>query len=319
MNRRQMLRTSVMATSAMAFSQFPTRAYGADYAEPTEKSRGLTAYQKDQRILVRYENLPVLSYRASSDAKYPYFYPLAGPKSGLSLTTESSEPYPHHRGLWLGCEPLNGGDYWAANGPASGQIRTLELTLAEHEEGSNSVSFTQKCEWVREGSHPFNDERKYTITRPDSSHVYIDCEIKLTAAENVSIKKAKHSFFAMRAASDISPAYGGTLINSNGAIGANGTYGKKANWCGFYGKRRLNPSVTEGIVIMNHPKNFGGNCPWFTRDYGHLSPSPFNFKHKNKPFTVAQGESFELKYRVVLFAGTPKEARLNNVYKSWMR
>ena len=83
--RREMLRNSVMASSALALSQIPLVSHGADFTEPVDNAKGLTAYQKDQRILIRYNNSPVLSYRAGSDAKYPYFYPLSGPKSGLSL------------------------------------------------------------------------------------------------------------------------------------------------------------------------------------------------------------------------------------------
>ena len=67
---------------------------------------------------------------------------------------------------------------------------------------------------------------------------------------------------------------------------------------------------------MNHPDNFGGNCPWFTRDYGHLSPSPFNFLEK--PWTMAKGDTLKLSYRVVLFAGTPKEAGLNGIFEQWL-
>jgi hypothetical protein len=306
----------MLATSAAALSSMPSLSYGADFTKPVEESKGLTVYQKDQRILVRYNNLQILSYRASSDAKYPYFYPLAGPKTGLSLTTESSLPYPHHRGLWLGCEPLNGGDYWADNGLDSGQIRTLKLELLTPKAVNNAVTFTQACEWKRDGSHPFNDERRFTITRPNDELVFIDCQFKLTAVEEISIKSAKHAFFAMRAASDISPAYGGTLMNSTGAMGAKETYGKVADWCGYFGQRRFRPDVTEGIVIMNHPDNFGGKCPWFTRDYGHLSPSPFKFQEK--PFKLAEGEVLNLSYRVVLFAGTPEQAGLHGVFKSWV-
>jgi hypothetical protein len=313
LTRREWMQTTALATSALVLPQIP--AYAADYTQPVKGSEGLTAYQKDQRILVRYNNLPVLSYRASSNAKYPYFYPLVGPKSGMSVTTESSLPYPHHRGLWLGCDPLNGGNYWADNGLKSGQIKSTELKLLS--KGGESVAFTQKCEWKREGSHPFNDERQHTITRPNDDLVILDCQFKLTAAEDVSIKRAKHSFFAMRAASDISPAYGGTLMNSEGGVGAKGTYGKLADWCAYFGKRRLRPDVTEGIAIMNHPENFGGKCPWFTRDYGHLSASPFNFR--KEATKVAKGETLDLRYRVILFNGTPKDAGLNDVFKSWQK
>ena len=84
MNRREILLAWVAAGSGLAFLQLPRVAYGKDYTAPVKKAAGFTAYQKDRRILIRYNNSPVLSYRAGSDAKYPYFYPLAGPKSGLS-------------------------------------------------------------------------------------------------------------------------------------------------------------------------------------------------------------------------------------------
>ena len=212
---------------------------------------------------------------------------------------------------------MNGGDYWADNGIKSGQIKSVKLELLTPNSADDTVTFIQECQWKREGSHPFNDERRYRITRANDELVFIDFDIKFTAVEAVSIKKAKHAFFAMRAASDISPAYGGTLMNSEGGIGAKGTYGKQADWCGYFGKRRFRPDVIEGIVIMNHPENFGGKCPWFTRDYGHLSPSPLNFQ--KKPFTISQGNSFKLRYRTVLFVGTPQEADLDAVYKSWLK
>jgi hypothetical protein len=315
-NRREMLHNSVIAASALILMPLSRLAYGIDYNEPVEESKGLTAYQKDNRILVRYNNLPMMSYRSGSDNKYPYFYPLAGPKSGLSLTTESALPYPHHRGLWMACDPLNGGNYWADNGLEFGQIKSRKLVLITPEKGGNSVTITQKCEWKREGSHPFNDERSHKIIRQSDDLVFIDCDFKLTAMEDVTINKAKHSFFAMRAASDISPAYGGTLLNSDGGIGYEGTYGKTADWCGYFGKRRQRPDVIEGIIIMNHPDNFGGKCPWLTRNYGHLSPSPFNFRKTTTTFP--KGKTFRLNYRVVLFAGTPKERNMDGIFKSWL-
>ncbi|MDP7014808.1 MAG: PmoA family protein, partial [Pirellulaceae bacterium] len=262
------------ASACVAAGLLGTReATAADFAKPSKEAAGLTSYLKDGSLQLRYDNLPLLGYRAQPSLKYPYFYPLNGPASGLSLTTESALPYPHHRGLWLGCDPLNGGNYWADNGLESGQIKSLGLKLETDNVANDAVAFTERCSWVRGETNPIDDERRYTLARPDERRVLIDCEFKLHANEDISIKRAKHSFFAMRAAADISPTYGGTLFNSAGGINAAGTYGKPADWCGYFGKRRLRPDVVEGIAIMNHPENFGGDCPWFTRDYGHLSPS----------------------------------------------
>ena len=56
----------------------------------------LTVEQQDERIIVRIDDVTFTSYRFGDGQKYPYFYPLNGPVSGLSVTTESSLPYPHH-------------------------------------------------------------------------------------------------------------------------------------------------------------------------------------------------------------------------------
>ncbi len=55
---------------------------------------------------------------------------------------------------------------------------------------------------------------------------------------------------------------------------------------------------------------------WFTREYGHLSPSPFYFL--DEPWRLAKGKSIELRYRIALHVGTPKDADLDGVYRQWI-
>ena len=310
--RRQFL-AGTTATGVLALSQSETLA--VDYAKPAEEAAGLTAYHNGSNILVRLDNQPVLAYRAHPTLKYPYFCPLNGPVSGLSLTTESALPYPHHRGLWLGCEPLNGGDYWSDGPLERGQILSTQLALGEI--GEIFVTFTDKCEWTHNDRIPLTDKRSYRVTIPNDRMVLLDCDFELHAQTDIRIKRAKHSFFAMRAAPDISPTYGGVLLNSEGGVGAEETYGQPARWCGYHGRRKLHPDVVEGIAIMNHPNNFSGDCPWFTRDYGHLSPSPFNFLD-GEAWPLEQGEQLKLSYRVVLHGGTPQEAGLDSIYEEWL-
>ena len=288
-------------------------ALAIDYTKPVPGSEKLTVYQNESQILTRWNNVPLTAYRAHPTQKYPYFYPVSGPMSGISLTTESALPYPHHRGLWLGCQPLNGGDYWGDSSLDKGQIRSVELKLGEIT--ANSAVILDRCTWVcKDAPSPLHDERKFTISVPNERMWFVDCQFNLAAQEDITITNAKHSFFAMRAAPDISPAYGGVLMNSEGGVGADGTYGKEARWCGYHGKRAARPDVVEGIAIMTHPGN-PWRPIWFTRDYGHLSPSPFDFL--DKPWQFDKGESIQLKYRVVLHVGTPAEAQLNQLYKQW--
>ena len=311
--RRTALKWSIAAAAGITGITKAPKLWSKDFKKPVPGSEGLTSYLKDGQVQFRLNNMPLTVYRANSSLKYPYFYPLNGLASGTSLTTESSLPYPHHRGLWLGCEPLNGGDYWADNGLESGQVRSEKLELGEQIE--DSVKFLNNCNWVRKDApSPWKDERKFDIKILNKRVWLIDAEIKITATKDIKIKKAKHSLFALRAAADISPAYGGTLMNSEGGVGAEETLGQEANWCGYHGKRASNNAM-EGIAIMNHPEN-PWKSTWLTRDYGHLSPSPFYFL--DEPWHLSKGKSINIKYRVALHVGTPKKAGLNDIYQQWV-
>ena len=67
---------------------------------------------------------------------------------------------------------------------------------------------------------------------------------------------------------------------------------------------------------IRHPENPWAPCPWFTRDYGHFSPSPFAFI--KQPWTLAKGKSIRMRYRVAMHAGTPKQAGLDALYRKWI-
>ena len=289
-----------------------------DFTTPVPEANDLTAYNNHGQILLRYNNQIAAAYRANPAQKYPYFCPLVGPLSGSSLTTESALPYPHHRGLWLGCDPLAGGNYWSDGPLSEGQIRSTGIEIVEGKQTPNSVVFSDRCEWIRANApSPCSDVRQISFAVRDERIRTLDFRVQLTAAIDLEIRRAKHSFFAMRCAPDISPMYGGVLMNSEGGVGAEGTYGKPASWCGYHGRRATQEKVVEGIAIMDHPENPWAPCPWFTREYGHLSPSPFNFL--KKPWTLAAGESIDLRYRVVLHVGDPKEADLDGLYDQWVR
>jgi hypothetical protein len=314
--RRSVLKMFAGAGAASLTAGLQTSAVQAiDYSAPVPESEGLTAYCNGQQILIRLNNALIVAYRAHHSGKYPYLNSLAGPATGTDVTTESSLPYPHHRGVWLGCDPLNGGDYWSDGPTSSGQIRSLGLNAIQATPGS--IVFEDKCKWIGpNSSSPCVDERRFTVTVPNERLRLIDLDLKLTALEDLVINKAKHSFFAIRAASDISPAYGGKLMNSSGSIGAAATHGKPAQWCSFFGPRRVRREVIEGIALMDHPDNPWSPCPWLTRDYGHLSPSPFSFRAKL--WTLSVGESIRLRYRIAVHAGDPQEANLAQVYKNWI-
>jgi len=314
-------------SSGAALSCLTSRnASAIDYTEPVPEAKGLTSYSNHGNVHVRWNNLPLCNYRSQEGLKYPYFHPVNGPLSGLPLTAESALPYPHHRGIWLGCQPLNGGDYWSDKPLDTGQIQSLgveipEVTAQEPDTPlpppATTTSFTDKCKWAWPGNpSPLKDRREFSIeVFPDRKLWVLDMKLHIEALETIEIEKAKHSLLAIRAASDISCPEGGILMNSEGGTGAEGTYGKEARWCGYHGKRKMNPSVVEGIAMMTHPEN-PWRPVWFTREYGHLSPSPFNFL--DEKWILEKGETINLRYRFALHGGTPQEAGLDEIYEEWI-
>jgi hypothetical protein len=314
-SRRQLLAGTVAGVAAMGVRPlFDPVARAIEITERPSQAVGLSSYQDDGQVFIRWNNAVALGYRAHRSQKFPYFAPLSGPVTGLPLTTESSLPYPHHRGLWLGCEPLNGGNYWSDGPLDKGHIRSTGPQLDYS--NSTQVQFHDICKWERPGAQmPLKDLRRFTFSIPSERIRLLEVELTLTAQEDIEIEEAKHSFFALRATADISPLYGGFLSNSNGENGAVETFGKPARWCGYFGKRAAT-NVVEGIAILDHPENFGGNCPWFTRHYGHLSPSPFNFL--KSPWLLEQGRTLNLRYCVVLHSGSPHDAGLDSIHKQWV-
>ena len=206
---------------------------------------GLRLEQLDDRVRVLSGDQLLTEYRFAEDQKYPYLYPLNGPRSGQSVTTESSEPYPHHHSLFFGADFVNGGNYWQ-EGLDRGRIDAQE-TRVVREEGE-VVEFSQTSYWVRPGAEaPFRDERVIRVSRPNRDRFVIDFDITLHALIDVHIRKSNHSLFAARMAPGLSVDSGGTLVNARGATSAAGTFGEEAEWADFHGTRG---GLTEGLAIL---------------------------------------------------------------------
>jgi hypothetical protein len=312
--RRDFLTGSLAAAIPFVMPRLAARALARD--KPETAPGKLAASQDGRQISVRLGNTLVAGYRAEPSQKYPYVYPFAGPLSGVSLTTETSEPYPHHQSIFFACDRVNGGNYW--QGPVGlGQIVSKGPKLGHVTERTAEVF--DECEWHKPGQAAvMTDTRRIILRVVDGPMRWIDFEIRWTAVTDITVEKTNHSLFAVRAAPDLIPKAGGKLENSLGKIGEKATFGQPADWCSYYNKRAGVPGDgTEGIALFYHPANPWKNCPWFTRDYGFISPSPFNFM--DKPWRLGAGKSVDLRYRVVAYAGTPKTADLASIYKAWLR
>ena len=310
-DRRGLLKGAAAIAGAWALVGRHKAAGAAEPASRAAEETGVTSYDFGSCIWVRVEGRVFTCYRAEATQKYPCFYPVIGPASGLPMTDETALPYPHHRSLFLGCDHVNGGNYWQ-EALARGQIASRGPKTEKT--GNDRAVITDQCDWRQPGQPTIiQDSRQFTITAPSADCRIIDADITLTAKADINITKTNHSFFSLRAARELAPLGGGTLVNANGQTGEKETFGQVARWCGYYGTRL---GVAESIVLMDHPGNPFPRRPWFTRDYGFISPTPFYWLDE-QGWRLPAGQSIRVRYRVVASKGKIAADEMNQLHTEW--
>ncbi len=272
----------------------------------------INAVKTGSKINITIDDRFFTSYIFSDDEKYPFFFPVNGPLSGGSVTSMRNAVYPHHSSLFFGCDQVNGGDYWQ-EGLERGRIVSVNAQVLR--EGGDTAIITDECIWVRPGSSaPIKESRKFTITSPSATMTQIDVEITMEMLLDVHIRKTNHSLFSVRMAADLSVNNGGTMINAEGDRNEKDISGKRSPWMDYYGKRG---GFTEGIAIMQHPSDPWYPAPWFTRDYGFMSPTPMFWPQDSEETFIKKGTVLILRYRVLVHAGNSDEADIAGQFEKY--
>ena len=126
----------------------------------------------------------------------------------------------------------------------------------------------------------------------------------------------------VRVAKSMQVAHGdGHIVLSTG-IRDKETWGKRADWCDYYGPVN---GKTVGIAIFDNPKNPRHPTWWHVRDYGLFAANPFgehDFEKKPKGtgnLTVPAGKKVTFRYRFILHEGDEKQAHLQKLYEDYSR
>jgi len=274
-------------------------------------SQPVSATLEQSQVAIHVNNALFTAYKFDHSQKYPYFWPVNGPASGASVTTETSEPYPHHHSLFFGCDRVNGGNYWQDTNKR-GQILSEGPKILE--KAGEHVVFTDECVWKEPGKDPvIRDRRRITIAAPDASLRLIDFEITIEPLVDIRIEKTNHSLFSARMTPELSVVSGGTLVNAEGKTAEAGTFGAASAWCDYFGTRS---GVTEGLAILQHPQNRWFPSPWFTRDYGFFSPTPMYWPEGDGT-ALAKGELLTLRYRVVVHSSDTAGAKIAELFEQY--
>ena len=266
------------------------------------------------------------------DVPRPYCYPLIGP-GGAAMTRNwpmkntpgEEHDHPHHRSLWFAHGAINGHDFWSEQ-KAFGT--TVHEDFLEIKSGKKEGVIRSRNKWVTaDGTVVCTDERTLRFYNPGRARERVfDFEITLNASNGeLTFGDTKEGTMAVRLAETMrlkGKVGKGHIVNSAGVRDGQ-TWGKRADWCDYYGPVE---GKTVGIAIFDHPQNPRHPTWWHVRDYGLFAANPFGqHDFESLPdktagnLIVPAGQSVTFRYRFYLHEGDEQQAKVAEKYQQYAK
>jgi hypothetical protein len=321
----------------------------------------VVANETTKTVDISFDNQPFTSFFNPGEdiLKKPVLYPLRTAKGTIITRGWPVDPrpgervdHPHHVGMWLNYEDVNGFDYWN-NSTAIEEMKRFEkygtvrqLELVEMKSGSKKGSLKVRGEWVSadgRGESTLEEITEYVFSGKGDQRI-IDRITTLRAEKDVLFKDVKDGMFAIRVARELElPSKTPEIytdangietkvptLNNEGVTGnyrssegieGDAVWGTRAKWMNLTGKFK-NEDVS--LAIIDHPKNVSYPTYWHARGYGLFAANPLgaNIFTKGKEATnlkLKKGESVTFRYRTVIDSKKVSDQELNKLAKDFSK
>ena len=298
-------------------------------SQQTHNNSGVKITELGEKLRVEINGKLFTEYHFKNVPR-PYLYPVIGP-TGDNITRhwpmkegENEEhDHPHHRSLWFTHGDVNGYDFWS-EGKGSGRIvhnKFLKVTS-----GGEVGIIQSRNRWAaHSGEVICTDTRTHKFYPPEagSEGQMMDFDITIHASHGeVTLGDTKEGSMAIRLAPTMrlrGKVGQGHIVNSE-YIRDRQTWGKRAEWCDYYGP--VNGQVV-GVAIFDHPQNPRHPTWWHVRDYGLFAANPFGIHYfEKKPkgtgnITIPSGQSLTFRYRFYFHKGDEKQAKVAEHYREY--
>jgi hypothetical protein len=264
----------------------------------------------------------------------PFFYPVLGPdelamtrKWPMEQTPDEERDHPHHRGLWYAHGEVNGLDFWSEG---TNFCKIVHDGFVKVQSGKERGLIISKDKWLDHGGAVVcTDLRTMRIyNRPGQERLFdFDITLQAPPEKPVVFGDSKEGTMATRVAETMrlldknkQPGAGHIVLSTG--LRDEETWGKKADWCDYYGP--VNGKIA-GVAIFDHPHNLRHPTTWHVRDYGLFAANPFglhDFEKKPKgtgDFTLPAGQSITFRYRFYYHRGNESEARVAEHYQEYVQ
>lgn len=288
----------------------------------------ITPTPEGLRVSIRGELFTEYRYQGLSR---PVLYPLLGPGQ-VPLTRHwpfenvpgEEHDHPHHRSVWFAHGDLNGHDFWSET-PRAG--KTVHQKFLQVRSGRNMGIIQSSNLLVSAGNQVIaSDQRTLRFYNLPKGRMF-DYEVTVFASHgDLVFGDTKEGTMALRVAESMrltrnKKPGGGHIVLSTG-LRDHATWGKRADWCDYYGPVE---GKTIGIAIFDHPANPRHPTWWHVRDYGLFAANPFgvHYFEKKPPGTgklvVPAGQSLTFRYRIYIHEGDEKQGRVAEHYRDYAR
>ncbi len=303
----------------------------------------LVVKKNEQKVDVLVDGQPFTAYFFPSDSilKKPVLFPIRTSRGtvitrGYPFMKKAGErvDHPHHVGMWLNYESVNGFDFW--NNSTAIQDRskygTIRHTGIEKVAGGHGKAELQvTADWIDtdgKGKTLLQEETTYLFYAKGDQRM-IDRITKLTALDTeVTFADVKDGLFAIRVARELEHPSDkpDVFVDANGIEtkvdkldntgitgqyhGSNGIDGEavwstRGTWVNLSGKIK---DEAISICIIDHPQNVSYPTYWHARGYGLFAANPLGAKVFSKGketlnYKLASGQSLTLRYRTVITSG----------------
>lgn len=239
--------------------------------------------------------------------------------------------HPHHIGIWLNYESVNGIDFWNNSTAIPAEKKELYGTIKHDKIGKTGTAgktafLNATAGWYNNKGSLFLKESSLYHFKVENDIFIIDRTTTLTAAnEAVVFKDVKDGFFAIRVARELEmpskepavfiDAHGNkTQVDPSGGNDITGMYynsydvkgdsvwSSKAPWTMLKGKKD-GKDVT--IAIFDHSANIGYPAYWHARGYGLFAVNPLGRKifsngTEELNYTLQPLQSVTFRYRIAI-------------------
>lgn len=294
--------------------------------------------QDSQSIQLQHEDQQRLTVTINGDKAFTYehgpvwaipHYLLHSP-SGKELTVQQTQPFPHHRSVWI-ADKVKMGDlpmvdfYHSTNNmkqrgnPEAGYHHYIKnVGIVEKPRTDRATGFQVNHRWLVHGEHPVLDEQHdVTVHDLGDGQYLMDLSFKLTASYGdvrFTSDWVHYAWPYVRIHPQFNAEAGGVLTDDQGRTGQAQTHGQNARWMCF---TNTIDGETEGLAIFVHPDGGTENPRWLTRDYGTFGPRRAP-QYDGRNFTLEKGESLRGRVGILVHRGDVETARVAQRFEQYV-